>query len=149
MANLSQSVTDSVPLQTLRYFPGTQGKYCYTIGPVNESSRYLVRATFLYGNYDGANAYPTFSISVGASPWASVTINNATFPAFNEFLAVATSSKSFVVCLLRGSTGSPFISTLELRPLTGAMYANPLAGSSFLTYVSRINFGAPNADSVR
>jgi hypothetical protein len=142
-------VTNSVPLQTLRYFPGTQPKYCFNIGPVNVSSRYLVRATFLYGNYDGANDYPSFFISVGVSPWASVTIANATNPSFNEFIAVATSSSSLVVCLWKGTTGSPFISTLELRPLIDAMYALDYLNNNYLSYVARINFGAPSTDSVR
>lgn len=149
VAKLSSSVTASVPLQTLRYFPGTNGKHCLNIGPTNISGRYLVRATFLYGNYDSASAYPTFSISLDASPWATVTIGNATNPYFNEFIAVATSSNGFVVCLVAGSTGSPFISTLELRPLVGAMYSLPYIKTSFLTTIARINFGAPSADPVR
>ncbi|CAM6119438.1 unnamed protein product [Calypogeia fissa] len=148
-ANLSSSVTNSVPLQTLRYFPATQGKSCYTIGPANIRTRYLVRATFLYGNYDGANTFPTFSISLDSSSWATVVIQNATYPYFNEFVATATSSDGFVVCLLPGTTGSSFISTLELRPLIGPMYLLPYINTAFLSSIVRINFGAPSADSVR
>jgi hypothetical protein len=53
-------------LTTVRYFPADNRKYCYTMN-VRNRTRYLVRATFLYGNFDNSNVYPKFDISIGAS----------------------------------------------------------------------------------
>ena len=44
---------------------------------------------------------------------------------------------------------SPFISTLELRPLNLSMYSTDFEGSFFLKVAARINFGAPSEDVVR
>ncbi|RIA04105.1 hypothetical protein BRARA_K01710 [Brassica rapa] len=65
----------SKPFTTLRYFPdGIQN--CYNLS-VTQSTRYLVRASFVYGNYDidGLDSYPNFDLYI-AITW-SATISNA------------------------------------------------------------------------
>uniref|UniRef100_A0A0E0JUC4 Protein kinase domain-containing protein n=1 Tax=Oryza punctata TaxID=4537 RepID=A0A0E0JUC4_ORYPU len=41
------------PYRRVRYFPADGRKYCYRVG-VRARTRYLVRASFLYGNFDGS-----------------------------------------------------------------------------------------------
>ncbi|KAL2651406.1 hypothetical protein R1flu_019534 [Riccia fluitans] len=135
-------------LQTLRFFPSDGKKHCYTVGPVNVSTRYLMRASFLYESYDGADTFPSFEISLDTSPWATVNIITASAVYVEEFVAVATGG-SFVVCLYEGTNGNPFISSLELRPLGAGMYSVPYLDQSFLRKTLRVNFGALSAEAVR
>ncbi|GAU26733.1 hypothetical protein TSUD_317310 [Trifolium subterraneum] len=61
---------------TLRHFPADSRKYCYTLDVVSRT-RYLLRATFLYGNFDNNNVYPKFDISIGATDWSTIVISDA------------------------------------------------------------------------
>ncbi|KAM0833648.1 hypothetical protein ACQ4PT_064129 [Festuca glaucescens] len=97
--------------KTLRSFPDGS-RNCYTL-PSNVSKKYLLRATFTYGNYD-------------RTIW-------------KEVLTVAPSNNLFV-CLINFGSGTPFISSLELRPLEDTMY--PFVNTSVsVSYFSRIRFG--------
>ncbi|KAA8529689.1 hypothetical protein F0562_034211 [Nyssa sinensis] len=53
------------------------------------------------------------------------------------------------VCLCCATTGSPFISTLELRPLNLSMYATDFEDSFYLKVAARVNFGAPSKEAIR
>ncbi|KAI4992868.1 hypothetical protein ZWY2020_007181 [Hordeum vulgare] len=53
---------------------------------------------------------------------------------------------SFSVCLSNATTGRPFISTLELRPLNGSLYRTDGEARAFLALAARINSGAPSPD---
>ena len=57
----------------LRHFPANDRKYCYTLNVITRT-RYLVRATFLYGNFDNNNVYLKFDIFLGATHWAKIVI---------------------------------------------------------------------------
>ncbi|KAM7254633.1 hypothetical protein ACFE04_004013 [Oxalis oulophora] len=53
---------------TLRIFPdGTRN--CYNVNKLTKGSKYLIRATFFYGNYDTKNQGPKFDIHLGANIW--------------------------------------------------------------------------------
>ncbi|KAJ7555362.1 hypothetical protein O6H91_05G033700 [Diphasiastrum complanatum] len=145
-ANLNYS-TSSPTLQALRYFPGNQTKYCYSL-PTSPRQRYIVRATFLYGNYDGGNTFPFFQISLNGTSWATVNIKNATLPRFEEIIFLSTGSFIYV-CIFKGAAGTPFISTLELRALVSSMYAATYELNAHLKKTVRINFGALSADPIR
>lgn len=54
-ANISVTNETRKQYQTLRYFPADSRKYCYTLN-VTKRTRYLIRATFLYGNLDNLTA---------------------------------------------------------------------------------------------
>jgi hypothetical protein len=56
---------------TVRYFPDGE-RSCYTLRPVKPSGKYLVRAAFHYGNYDGLNRPPVFDLHLGVNHWATV-----------------------------------------------------------------------------
>ncbi|XP_078442327.1 putative LRR receptor-like serine/threonine-protein kinase At1g05700 [Wolffia australiana] len=104
---------------TLRSFPnGTRN--CYSLSPVQSGQRYLVRAGFYYGNYDGRNVFPSFDIRVGVNFWTSVGML-AESPTIVEIVTVPRASK-IEVCLVNTEGGTPFISLLELRPFLHSMY---------------------------
>lgn len=134
-------------LTTVRYFPADNRKHCYTMN-VRNRTRYLVRATFLYGNFDNSNVYPKFDISLGASPWSTIVVDDATTPVVEEAIILA-AAPTLSVCLSNASTGQPFISTLELRQFNGSLYYTTDETRFFLGLSARINFGAGSNDSVR
>ncbi|KAK1290203.1 putative LRR receptor-like serine/threonine-protein kinase [Acorus calamus] len=143
------SSTDPDPLQYrgYRYFPADSKKYCYSLSTV-ERRRYIVRATFLYGETDINDPYPKFELYLDATHWSTVTINYPTETYVEEMIIRATST-SINVCLCCASTGYPFISTLELRPLNGSMYATDFEEEFFLSVAARVNFGALSKDNIR
>ncbi|KAL5204084.1 hypothetical protein ABZP36_008955 [Zizania latifolia] len=132
---------------SIRYFPADSTKYCYTMN-VRNRTRYLVRATFLYGNFDNSNVYPKFDLSIGATSWTTVVIDDATTPVVEEAIILA-AAPTLSVCLSNASTGQPFISTLELRQFNGSLYYTTDEKQFFLRLSARINFGAESNASVR
>ncbi|KAM7254533.1 hypothetical protein ACFE04_003913 [Oxalis oulophora] len=60
-------------LWNLRIFP--EGlRNCYNV-KVKKATRYLIRTTFLYGNYDGKSEAPEFDIHLGANFWSSINLD--------------------------------------------------------------------------
>ncbi|XP_062082453.1 probable LRR receptor-like serine/threonine-protein kinase At1g67720 [Humulus lupulus] len=133
--------------KTLRHFPADSRKYCYTLN-VTSRTRYLIRATFLYGNFDNNNVYPTFDIFLGATHWSNIVITSADRIETRELIFLATTS-TISVCLSDATTGSPFISTLELRPFNGSTYYTDYEDNYYLSVSARINFGADSDAPVR
>ncbi|OWM76533.1 hypothetical protein CDL15_Pgr005497 [Punica granatum] len=126
--------------RTLRIFPnGTRN--CYTIRPTSGgSSKYLIRASFLYGNYDGQSRSPTFDLYIGVNYWATVS-----FPAVDSYVhkeiihVVPSTDRALIqVCLLNTGSGIPFISSLELRALNGNMYQTD---ATTVALYKRLNMG--------
>ena len=111
-----------VPRQyrNLRSFPdGTRN--CYTLTPVNKSSRYLLRASFMYGDYDGLNKPPQFDVYVGVNLWYVNLPSTGDGYWRNEIIFYATTDY-ISVCLVNIGHGTPYISTLELRLLDNSIY---------------------------
>ncbi|XP_010549086.1 PREDICTED: probable LRR receptor-like serine/threonine-protein kinase At1g51820 isoform X2 [Tarenaya hassleriana] len=103
----------------VRSFPvGTRN--CYSLN-ATEGSKYLVRAYFVYGNYDGKNMNPIFDLYIG--PNKVFTVGAQSDSISLEFIHVPTSN-SLQICLVRLGTTVPFISTLELRPVNNHMIYN-------------------------
>ncbi|CAM0879037.1 unnamed protein product [Alopecurus aequalis] len=124
---------------TVRSFPnGTRN--CYTIGLPESGLKYLIRGKFWYGNYDGLNRLPIlFDLYVGVNFWTTVNISN--FADGYVWEAIVVVPENFVqVCLVNTGFGTPFINTLELRPLKHKLYpqANETHG---LVLVQRFNYG--------
>ncbi|KAJ4784021.1 Leucine-rich repeat protein kinase family protein [Rhynchospora pubera] len=96
----------------------------YTIRSLTVGSKYLIRATFFYGNYDSKNKLPTFSVYIGLNYWL---FKNESTPSNTEFIFEATADY-LQVCLVRvvfsdgDDGGDPFISSLHLRRLKEGMY---------------------------
>uniref|UniRef100_A0A0E0MLA0 Malectin-like domain-containing protein n=1 Tax=Oryza punctata TaxID=4537 RepID=A0A0E0MLA0_ORYPU len=146
-ANLSAQNDLQKQLKTVRYFPADDRKYCYTMN-VSERTRYLVRASFLYGNFNSSNILPKFDLSLGATLWTTVVVYDDTTPTVVEAIILA-SAPTLSVCLSNASTGQPFISTLELRQLNVSLYETDDENQFFLKLSARINFGAGSNASVR
>nr|TKS13108.1 putative LRR receptor-like serine/threonine-protein kinase [Populus alba] len=132
---------------TVRHFPADSRKYCYRLD-VTSRTRYLIRATFLYGNFDSNNVYPKFDISVGPTHWSTIVISDANTIESTELIFLASSS-SMSVCLSNATTGQPFISTLELRQFNGSVYYTEFENQFYLSMSARINFGADNEAPIR
>lgn len=139
--------TDWQPYQYRRDFPTDDKKYCYTLG-TQERRRYLIRATFMYGSTENVGTYPSFQLYLDATKWASVTVFDG-LRTYVEEMIIRAPSSSVDVCLCCATTGSPFISTLELRPLNVSMYATDFEDNFYLKVAARVNFGAPSKDPVR
>lgn len=136
-----------VQYRARRDFPPDNKKYCYTLG-TKERRRYLVRATFQYGGLQSEDSYPKFQLFLDATRWSTVTVLDASRVYVHEMIIRAPSG-SIDVCICCAVTGSPFISTLELRPLNLSMYATDFEDKFFLKVAARVNFGALSKDDVR
>uniref|UniRef100_A0A0D9Y0J2 non-specific serine/threonine protein kinase n=1 Tax=Leersia perrieri TaxID=77586 RepID=A0A0D9Y0J2_9ORYZ len=122
---------------TVRYFPGAAAGErggCYTLRRLSPGGRYLVRATFYYGDYDGAAATRlpvVFDLHVGVNRWTAVNVTAA--DAIYIFEAVVSPTADFLqVCLVNISLGTPLISGLDLRPLKAELYPEATANQSLL-----------------
>ncbi|MQM00927.1 hypothetical protein Taro_033672 [Colocasia esculenta] len=129
MGNLGRRYYD------LRSFPnGTRN--CYTLSPLQRGKKYLVRAGFVYGNYDGLNQPPELDLYLGVNFWQTVFANVTGV----EIMALI--PDDFVhVCLVNTGAGTPFISALELRPLGDSMYPFVNASQSLVLLGDRLNYG--------
>lgn len=122
---------------TLRSFPnGT--KNCYTLKPSRLLSKYLIRASFMYGNYDGLNTLPTFDIQLGVETWDTVEFVGMSSIVRKEIIHMPTSNYTYI-CLLNTGLGTPFISAIEFRPLNNDSY---VAESGSLNLYVRWNYGS-------
>lgn len=103
-------VTTSIQMNSLRKFP-ERNKNCYDITPLQIGTKYLLRATFLYANYDGLTSPPTFVLMLDADVWITVTLTESDVIA-KELIFMAKFNSSSV-CLGRQSNGGvPIISSL-------------------------------------
>lgn len=144
---LENPEANSVQYRRRREFPVDNKKYCYTLR-TQERRRYLVRATFMYGSLKNEETYPKFQLYLDATQWSTVTIFDASRTYVNEMI-IRAPSNSIDVCICCATTGSPFISTLELRPLNLSMYATDFEDNFFLKVAARVNFGALSKDVIR
>ncbi|XP_022758647.1 probable LRR receptor-like serine/threonine-protein kinase At5g48740 isoform X2 [Durio zibethinus] len=136
------SSSSSVPL---RFFPESQGRNCYKLPVENISSIILVRAQFVYKNYDRLWKPPAFSVSLGTAITSTVNLTNKD-PWTEEFIwPVSKETVSF--CLLAiPDCGSPVISSLEVRPLPQGAYQSGMEDfpNTSLRKCYRINSGYSN-----
>ena len=134
-----KSKTDEKQLWNVRSFPdGTRN--CYTLEPSGDKgTRYLIRARFMYGNYDSKDETTAFDLHIGVDFWARVDISSAEAIVTKEIMHVPPSKRVYV-CLMNTGSGVPFISVLELRPMVESdVYQSP-AGTALLLY-GRYDFG--------
>ncbi|KAJ4787506.1 Leucine-rich repeat protein kinase family protein [Rhynchospora pubera] len=126
-------------LLTVRSFPnGTRN--CYTLRSLSAQSKYFLRATFMYGNYDNKNHPPIFYLYLGVNFWYTVNIPSPNGAFFTEIIAIAPSDY-LQVCLIDKNLGTPFISTLELRQMETTFYKDANATQSLVSH-RRYNIGA-------
>ncbi|XP_022948905.1 probable LRR receptor-like serine/threonine-protein kinase At1g07560 isoform X2 [Cucurbita moschata] len=106
-------------LWNLRSFPqGTRN--CYNV-PVKVGTKYLIRASFLYDNYDAKNTVPEFDLHFGPNLWVNVKLELPENIIHEEIIHITTSNNA-QVCLVNTDKGTPFVSALEFRPLELSSY---------------------------
>ncbi|KAI4329189.1 hypothetical protein L6164_021481 [Bauhinia variegata] len=129
----------------VRSFP--EGKRnCYTLRPPEgKDTIYLIRAYFMYGNYDNLDRQPQFDLYVGVNSWDTVKFENATHVVMKEILHVP-SMDDVYVCLLNTDMGTPFISALELRHFHNSSYRTQ---SGSLALYKRLDIGSTTNEIVR
>ncbi|KAL5231608.1 hypothetical protein ABZP36_030384 [Zizania latifolia] len=127
----------------VRSFPDGE-RNCYTLRSLVAGLKYIVRATFIYGDYDGLNRLPVFDLYIGVNFWTMVNITDPGGPQLIEAIVVV--PDDFVhVCLVNTGAGTPFISSLDLRPLENRLYPH-VNVTQGLVLLDRRNFG-PTADT--
>ncbi|XP_028794817.1 putative leucine-rich repeat receptor-like protein kinase At2g19210 [Neltuma alba] len=132
-------------LRNVRSFP--EGKRnCYTLRhPEGRNTVYLLRASFMYGNYDALNQPPKFDLYIGVNLWDTVRFENASHIVIKEILHVPPMDVVHV-CLLNTDEGTPFISALQMRHLHNSIYTNK---SRTLALYKRLDFGSTTNEIVR
>ncbi|KAM0828338.1 hypothetical protein ACQ4PT_067619 [Festuca glaucescens] len=127
----------------VRSFTGTRN--CYTLRSLVPGVKYIVRAMFKYGNYDSLDRPPVFDLYIGVNYWHTVNISGPGAVILQEAMVVV--PDDFVqVCLVNTGTGTPFISSLDLRPLHRTHYPQVTAVQG-LALTTRLNFG-PTDDTL-
>ncbi|KAK4839339.1 hypothetical protein QYF36_021135 [Acer negundo] len=117
---------------------------CYNLNLI-KGSKYLIRATFLYGNYDEQDKFPRFDLHIGPNYWESVKIESASFVVKKEIIHVLSSSYLYF-CLVNTGSGTPFISALEMRLLKDTIYKTQ---SGSLNVFARFDIGPTINRTVR
>ncbi|KAG2308589.1 hypothetical protein Bca52824_028337 [Brassica carinata] len=108
------------PYMRLRYFPeGTRN--CYNLS-LQKGRKYLIRAWLIYGNYDGRDIKPKFDLFLGPNLWATVDLQEPGKKDTAEEILHTATSNSLQICLVKTGETTPFISSLELRPLGNNSY---------------------------
>ncbi|CAA7050055.1 unnamed protein product [Microthlaspi erraticum] len=113
----------------LRSFPEGE-RNCYNFN-LTADRKYLIRGTFLYGNYDGRSQLPSFDLHIGPNKWTPVKLGGVATLSFHEMIHVLTQDR-LQVCLVKTGETTPFISSLELRRLPRGMY--PQSGRSLILF---------------
>nr|POF16613.1 isoform 2 of probable lrr receptor-like protein kinase [Quercus suber] len=127
---IDTGVSKSIPIEfkdglqqqvwTLRSFP--QGiRNCYSINNITQGTKYIIRANFFYGNYDGQGNLPEFDLHFEPNLWDTIKIENISLSVIKELIHVP-SLNHIQVCLVNTGLGTPFISALELRPINSSSY---------------------------
>jgi hypothetical protein len=110
-------------LTTLRCFPEGD-RNCYTLKPKEgKNKKYLIRAFFSYGNYDGKNLTQSFLLYLGVDLWQEIDFNDSVYYYFTEIIHTP-STDTIHVCLIKSGPTIPCISSLELRLLNNSIYQN-------------------------
>ncbi|XBH97565.1 hypothetical protein VPH35_127219 [Triticum aestivum] len=119
---------------------------CYTLLSLTSGLKYLVRAKFMYGNYDGLDSPPVFDLYVGVNLWTTVNITGPEGKVSTEVIVVVPDD-FLQVCLVNTGAGTPFISGLELRLLHRTLYPQATTTQG-LVLSSRLNFGPTSENNV-
>ncbi|ESQ36145.1 hypothetical protein EUTSA_v10006769mg [Eutrema salsugineum] len=122
--------------RVLRYFPDGI-RNCYSLS-VTQDTKYLIRALFVYGNYDGLNIPQRFDLYLGPNIWTSLVFPNSDSRAMEEIIHI-TRSNSLDICVVKTGSSTPFISTIELRPLRYDTYATPTGSLKHFGHVDFTN----------
>ncbi|XP_045790267.1 probable LRR receptor-like serine/threonine-protein kinase At1g05700 isoform X1 [Trifolium pratense] len=119
-------------LQYVRSFPSGV-RNCYRIN-VTSGTKYFIRATFAYGNYDNRNQAPQFDLYLGVNLWRTMYKQLLKKSFATSTGMIYTPSLDYIqLCLVNTGNGIPFISVIELRPLNSSIYPQYSPNSALLT----------------
>ncbi|KAK1586722.1 hypothetical protein Q3G72_005504 [Acer saccharum] len=126
-------------MTTLRVFT-TRKKNCYSIEAEKWTrTRFLIRASFYYGNYDNKSSPPSFDLQFDGNHWITVDTSMDTV-VFHEVIYV-TKGDNISVCVAQTYPNMfPFISAIEIRSLGHSMY-NQVDDNKGLILSRRLAFG--------
>ncbi|WJX91986.1 hypothetical protein P8452_73692 [Trifolium repens] len=125
-------------LEYVRSFPSGV-RNCYKIN-VTSNTKYLIRTTFYYGNYDNQNKPPQFDLHLGANVWDTVKFTNLSN--IKTIVIIYISLQDYIqLCLVNTGKGTPFISAIELRPLNNDSYVTQSARSGLSEFL-RLDIGS-------
>jgi hypothetical protein len=152
--NFDLVTSDTKTLQSLRYFPEGRSKDCYVL-PAIPNNIYMVRVSFLYAEFPGTAAAPTFGLEIealfagqldftgsaennvaGQLEFTDSAENNVQY--YEGYLSAT--KDTIYVCLAR-IIGDPFISSLELRLVDIANMYKIVQQGSYLFNLYHANFG--------
>ncbi|XP_034696437.1 senescence-induced receptor-like serine/threonine-protein kinase [Vitis riparia] len=140
-----RSATLIPQLTNVRSFP-EGAKNCYTLRPKHgKNNNYLIRAFFMYGNYDSKDQPPEFKLHLGVEEWDTVNFTHSDKIVRREIIHVPKTDDIYV-CLANTGSGTPFISALELRPLDSSTYTTE---SGSLELFARVDVGTKTNETVR
>jgi Malectin-like domain len=147
--NISKSISSPTnQSSSLRSFSNNETRNCYTLRNLTKGGSYLLRATFLYGNYDGQQMTQIqFDLYLNISFWRRVDITNASME-YSYEIVTQTASDFMWLCLVDINAGTPFISALELRPLKGDLSPSPYDDISY-AILFRFNCGPTQDATIR
>lgn len=137
----------STRYKTVRSFPeGTRN--CYNLKPLQAGAgKFLIRAEFMYGNYDSTSNFPEFDLYIGVNLWSTVTISDFEV-VYNQEMIHTPSKSAISVCLVNKGSGIPFISVLELRPVVAEADIYSSTTGSLALY-TRLNLGTNSTNTYR
>jgi len=140
-SSASQHYPDFTEFKTLRYFPDSRAKNCYSF-LVTPGVSYQIRGTFFYDNYDNRTTLPSFQMAVDGTIVGSDFITDPYVFAYQEVTYFAQTDLTYL-CLSRDSTNSvPFISAISLVNITAPFTTS---GSENVSYYAS---GPAAADSL-
>ncbi|CDP18927.1 unnamed protein product [Coffea canephora] len=142
---LSQTQNYQKLLSTVRSFPEGNSS-CYRLKPTANGggNKYLIRAFFMYGNYDFKSQPPLFKLYLNANEWDEVKLENASQILIKE--VIHNPPTDYIhVCLVNVGSGTPIISALEIRELNNTIYET-MYDDSLILY-RRLDEGASSTIS--
>lgn len=128
----------------LRSFP-EELRNCYRFN-LTQGNEYLIRAVFLYGNYDELGNLPKFDLYLGPNKWETISLTNASTVSIKELVHVLPSSYLHV-CLVNTGSGVPFINAIEIRPMNNGVYNNTESVS--LNLFARLDVASVSNQTIR
>nr|XP_043620700.1 probable LRR receptor-like serine/threonine-protein kinase At5g48740 [Erigeron canadensis] len=140
----NNNVTSST---SIRFFPDPKSRKCYML-PMNytSSSLILIRANFVYKNYDGLQQPPLFFVSLGTAIAANINLSFKD-PWIEEFVWQPNNKDELSLCLISiPNSGFPVISSIEMRPIPQGAYYSGMEdfANKLLRKRYRINCGYSN-----
>ncbi|BFI33790.1 hypothetical protein MPTK2_4g18380 [Marchantia polymorpha subsp. ruderalis] len=139
------SVNDNArQMKSLRFFSSDRSKHCYTLPAVYNSS-YILRAMFLYSNFQAASDQYSFQVSIDSTLADTVNITSVEVDTPQVFEYVVVATNEYIDFCLLPDDGPPIISSLELRPLAPGMY-DVVHDGIYLKNIIRLNCGTSGAD---